>query len=93
MANLLYGSGLRLMECLRVQVKDVDFSYHQVLVRDGKGEKDRVIMLPLNVNAPLQRHGQDVKQLHARDLHEGFGAVYVPYALEPKDPQANREWA
>jgi site-specific recombinase XerD len=91
--ELLYGSGLRLMACLRVRVKDVDFSDNQVLVRDGKGAKDRVTMLPLNVNAPLQRHVQDVTQLHARDLPEGFGAVYVPYALEHKDPQANREWA
>jgi integron integrase len=82
MASLLYGSGLRLMECLRLPVKDVDFAYDQILVRDGKGGKDRVTVLPLNVKVPLQRHLQDVARLHAWDLKEGFGRVYMPYALE-----------
>jgi integron integrase len=93
MASLLYGSGLRLMECLRLRVKDVDFAYNQVVVRDGKGDKDRVTVLPLNVKVPLQRHLQDVEKLHARDLEEGFGRVYLPYALERKYQNANREWA
>ena len=61
MASLLYGSGLRLMECLRLRVKDVDFTYNQIVVRDGKGDKDRVTVLPLNVKVPLQRHLQDVE--------------------------------
>jgi integron integrase len=92
MANLLYGSGLRLMECIRLRVKDVDFAYHHVVVRNGKGDKDRVTMLPLNVKNPLQRHLQEVKELYERDLTEGFGRVYLPYALERKYPQASREW-
>jgi integron integrase len=93
MASLLYGSGLRLMECLRLRVKDVDFAYNQISVRDGKGDKDRVTVLPLNVKVPLQRHLQNVARLHARDLEEGFGRVYMPYALERKYSNANREWA
>jgi site-specific recombinase XerD len=76
MANLLYGSGLRLMECIRLRVKDVDFSYNHIVVRDGKGDKDRVTMLPLNVKNSLHRHLQEVKTLHERDLTEGFGSVY-----------------
>jgi integron integrase len=92
MASLLYGSGLRLMECLRLRVKDVDFSYHQITVRDGKGEKDRVTMLPFNVKEPLQQHLQDVKHLHNREREEGFGNVYLPYALERKYPHASRDW-
>jgi integrase len=70
MASLLYGSGLRLMERLRLRVKDVDFAYNQIVVRDGKGDKDRVTVLPLNVKVPLQRHLQDVARLHARGLKE-----------------------
>jgi integron integrase len=92
MANLLYGSGLRLMECLRLRVKDVDFSYNHIVVRDGKGDKDRVTMLPLNVKNSLHRHLQEVKTIHERDLTEGFGSVYLPYGLERKYPHANREW-
>jgi len=92
MANLLYGSGLRLMECIRLRVKDVDFSYNHIVVRDGKGDKDRVTMLPLNVKNSLHRHLQEVKALHERDLTEGFGSVYLPYGLERKYPHANREW-
>ncbi|MBI1987231.1 MAG: integron integrase [Nitrospinae bacterium] len=93
MANLLYGSGLRLMECLRLRVKDIDFSYNQIVVRDGKGEKDRVTMLPLSLKDPLQRHLKEVKKLHQKDLNDGFGDVYLPYALERKYPNACREWA
>jgi integron integrase len=92
MANLLYGSGLRLMECIRLRVKDVDFSYNHIVVRDGKGDKDRVTMLPLNVKNSLHRHLQEVKTLHERHLTEGFGSVYLPYGLESKYPHANREW-
>jgi integron integrase len=93
MANLLYGSGLRLMECLRLRVKDIDFSYNQIVIRDGKGQKDRVTMLPMNVKTALQQHLKKAKTLHEKDIDEGFGEVYLPYALEKKYPQANREWA
>jgi integron integrase len=92
MASLLYGSGLRLMECTRWRVKDVDFAYNRIVVRNGKGDKDRVTVLPLNVKTPLQRHLQDVKALHDQDLGEGFGRVYLPYALERKYPNASGEW-
>jgi integron integrase len=92
MATLLYGSGLRLMECLRLRVKDVDFFYNQIVVRDGKGRRDRVTMLPQNIKTPLQRHLQDVHQLHAQDLQAGAGHVYLPYALERKYPHASHEW-
>ena len=92
MAKLLYGSGLRLMECLRLRVKDIDFAQRQIIVRDGKGEKDRVTMLPESLVAPLQDHLRSVERLHQEDLDRGFGAVYLPYALERKYPNANREW-
>jgi integron integrase len=92
MASLLYGSGLRLMECLRLRVKDLDFHYDQITVRDGKGGKDRVSVLPFSIKPPLQRHLIRVKALHARDLKEGFGQVYLPNALARKYQQADREW-
>ena len=92
MAKLLYGSGVRALECVRVLVKDVDFAQHILLVRDGKGEKDRITMLPETLVTPLQEHLVRVKQLHTTDLAEGYGAVYLPYALERKYPHANREW-
>jgi integron integrase len=82
-----------MMECIRLRVKDVDFAYNHIVVKDGKGDKDWFTMLPLNVKAPSERHLQDVKKLHDQDLGEGFGRVYLPYALEPKYPKANREWA
>ncbi len=92
MAKLLYGSGLRLMECVRLRVKDIDFEHRAIIVRDGKGEEDRVTMLPASVIAPLQEHLQHVKRLHEEDLAKGDGAVYLPYALERKYPNASREW-
>ena len=92
MAKLLYGSGLRLLECVRLRVKDIDFAQHLIVVREGKGEKDRVTMLPENVIVPLQEHLERVKHLHVKDLAEGYGAVYLPYALSVKYPNANREW-
>jgi integron integrase len=92
MASLLYGAGLRLLECLRLRVKDVDFSYYQITVREGKGAKDRVTMLPRNVKDPLQQHLAAVKQLHERELAEGYGSVYLPYALDRKYPEASRDW-
>jgi integron integrase len=93
MATLLYGSGLRLMECLRLRVKDLDFAYHQIVVRDGKGQQDRVTMLPQQVQEPLQHHLAAVKQLHEQDCQAGGGHVYLPYALERKDPNASGAWA
>jgi len=92
MARLLYGSGLRLMECLRLRVKDLDFDYRTITVRDGKGEQDRVTILPESLIVPLQDHLRIVKRTHEEDLARGYGAVYLPYALERKYPNANREW-
>lgn len=92
MAKLLYGSGLRLMECIRLRVKDVDFSYKQIIVRDGKGAKDRVTLLPEQVVDQLQFQFGKAKELHELDLNAGFGAVYLPFALERKYPKANLEW-
>jgi len=91
-ANLLYGAGLRLTEALRLRVKDLDFGYKQIVVRDGKGAKDRVSVLPEKLVAPLQEHLVRVRLLHAEDLRLGFGEVYLPFALERKYPNANREW-
>ena len=92
MASLLYGGGLRLMECVRLRVKDVDFEMRQVTVREGKGFKDRVTMLPESSIAPLQSHLARVWALHDEDVAEGYGAVYLPYALEKKYPNAAKEW-
>ena len=92
MVNLLYGSGLRLMECVRLRVKDLDFGYRQITVREGKGGKDRVTMLPEALNEPIERHLRKVKALHEEDLAEGFGTVHLPHALERKYPNAHREW-
>ena len=92
MAKLLYGSGLRLMECVRLRVKDLDFAQQQIIVRDGKGQKDRVTMLPAQLIEPLQTHLLQVKQLHDDDLAKGHGEVWLPDALERKYPNAAREW-
>jgi integron integrase len=92
MASLLYGAGLRLMECLRLRVKDIDLASHQVLLREGKGNKDRRTMLPAAVQEPLTAHLEHVRQWHQDDLAQGFGRVYVPNALQRKYPHANREW-
>jgi integron integrase len=92
MAALLYGSGLRLMECVRLRVKDVDFGYLRIMVRDGKGGKDRITMLPVKLAEPLRQHLIKVQVQHEQDLEEGFGAVYLPDALARKYPKAAREW-
>jgi integron integrase len=92
MAQLLYGSGLRLMECVRLRVKDVDFERGAIMVRDGKGQKDRITMLPRAAEAPLQRHLRHVRLLHDEDLRLGFGSVYLPFALAKRYPSAAREW-
>jgi len=92
MAGLLYGSGLRLMECVRLRVKDVDFAYARIIVRDAKGGKDRVTMLPVNLAAALQRHLAKVKAQHEEDLEDGFGEVQLPHALERKHKAAAKSW-
>jgi integron integrase len=93
MASLLYGAGLRQIECLQLRVKDVDFAYRQVLVRDAKGAKDRVTMLPEHSVQPLQAHLGRVRMLHQRDLAAGHGEVSLPFALARKYPNAAREWS
>jgi integron integrase len=93
MASLLYGSGLRLMECVRLRVKDVDFQYRQITVRDGKGQKDRVTMLSESSSAVLKHHLERVRLMHKKDLADGYGQTYLPYALERKYKNASREWA
>lgn len=92
MAYLMYGSGLRLMECVRLRIKDVDFDYHQITVRDGKGAKDRVTMLPKVIVEALRQRIAKMKVLHAQDLAEGFGDVYLPYALDRKYPNTAKEF-
>ena len=89
---LMYGSGLRLMECLRLRVKDLDFASRQITVRSGKGQKDRLTMMPESVISPLKTHLQRVKSLHEKDLAEGFGSVRLPGALRRKYPNADKEW-
>ncbi|MCX7109803.1 MAG: integron integrase [Proteobacteria bacterium] len=91
-ARLLYGTGMRLMECMRLRVKDVEFERHELIVRDGKGSKDRMTMLPDSLAGPLKAHMARVKALHQEDLQAGYGSVYLPYALEKKYPNAGREW-
>lgn len=90
--SLLYGSGLRVSEALRLRVKDIDFGYRQILVRDGKGAKDRVTILPAALLEPLRDHLVRVRHLHAQDLSEGYGEVHLPFALARKYPQAGRDW-
>jgi len=92
MAALLYGAGLRLLECCRLRVKDVDFSRGEILVRDGKGARDRVTLLPAAVATPLAAHLRRMRVQHERDLREGLGSVELPLALERKYPRAAFEW-
>jgi integron integrase len=91
-ASLLFGSGLRLFECLQLRFKDIDFTKNQIVVRDGKGQKDRVTLLPESVKEPLLSHLRNVYRLHQRDLREGAGRVVLPFALARKYPNADREW-
>ncbi|MFH1007292.1 MAG: integron integrase [Candidatus Latescibacterota bacterium] len=92
MASLIYGAGLRLMECLRLPVQDIDFCSNEILVRDGKGGKDRVTMLPESLRKPLQDHLRRVKRIHDKDLADGWGRVQLPDALGRKYPNSPTEW-
>jgi integrase len=91
-SQLLYGSGLRLSEGLQLRVKDVDFAQQQLVIRDTKGKESRVTMLPTRIVEPLQAHLQTVRQLHHQDLARGYGSVYLPFALERKYLNADRQW-
>lgn len=93
MAKLLYGSGLRLMECLRLRVQDLDFGMNELTVRDGKGGNDRITLFPEPLREVLRTHLERVKILHQQDLAAGYGRVYLPHALARKYPNAEREWA
>ena len=90
--KLLYGCGVRGIECVRLRVKDIDFEMNQIVVRDGKGQKDRVTMLPEDVKLVLQEHLKYVKKVHEKDLSQGFGSVYLPNALAKKYKNAPKEW-
>src|SRR5690606_30453976 len=90
--SLLYGSGLRLMECLRLRVNDVDFEQRSNTVRSGKGGRDRITMLPDSLNAALALHLESVRRLHDRDLADGFGKTHLPFALASKYPAAASSW-
>ena len=91
-AELLYGTGMRIMEAVRLRVKDVDLERREILVRDGKGAKDRVTVLPDRLVGPLRRQLRETERLHALDLQDGCGAVWLPFALERKYPNACRDW-
>lgn len=92
-AQLMYGTGLRLLEALRLRVKDVEFARREIIVREGKGNKDRVTVLPENLIAPLQAQLQKARALHEKDLEAGLGRVWLPHALAVKYPNADRAWA
>jgi len=92
MVQIMYGSGLRLMECLRLRIKDIDFGNRSLIVYDGKGGDDRFTMLPESIIAPLQEHLEQVRVIHQKDLAKGFGSVYMPFGLEKKYPSAHKQW-
>lgn len=92
MASLMYGSGLRLMECLRLRIQDLDFSRNEILVRNGKGAKDRITMLPGSLKKPLQDHLKKIKSIYESDIFDGWGSVLLPDAIDRKYPNAPKEW-
>lgn len=92
MASLMYGGGLRLMECLRLRIQDLDFERREIIIRDGKGGKDRRTMLPESLVTPLKAHLEEVRKIHLKDLADGWGRVELPHALERKYPNAPGEW-
>ena len=91
-ASLLYGSGLRVIEAMRLRVQDIDFARHQLIIRQAKGAKDRMTILPEQLRDPLHQHLAKVRSIHEADLSEGYGRVYLPFALSRKYPHAEREW-
>ena len=92
LASLMYGTGMRVLEALRLRVKDVEFERREILIREGKGNKDRVTVLPENLMLPLQEHIAASRRLHTKDLSEGYGAVFLPHAFAAKDPAAALSW-
>lgn len=92
MASLIYGTGMRLMDCMRLRVKDIDFGYRQIVIREGKGKKDRIVPLPERLITTLKVHLEEVRILHQKDLEQGFGEVHLPGALDRKYPGAPKEW-
>lgn len=91
-ASLLYGTGMRVSEALRLRINDIDFDYSQITIRKGKGDKDRVTILPDRLKDPLAHHLAEVKLLHDRDIRKGYGHTWLPYALDRKFPNADRDW-
>ena len=91
MANLLYGCGMRLLECIRLRIFDIDFEYNHIFIRNAKGNKDRVVPLPPSLIAALRKQISDVEKTHDKDLEKGFGEVYMPFALSRKYPNAAKE--
>lgn len=91
-AQVMYGGGLRVMECMRLRIKDIDFDNRQIIVRDGKGENDRFTILSESLIQPLQLHISYVRSLHEKDIADGYGSVHLPYALERKYQNANKDW-
>ncbi|MDY6974123.1 MAG: integron integrase [Thermodesulfobacteriota bacterium] len=91
--KLIYASGIRVTECVRLRIKDLDFGNHSLIVRSGKGDKDRLTLLPEFLHKPLTEHLNKIKEIHGRDFANGHGAVFLPEALERKYPNANKEWA
>ena len=92
MIELFYGTGMRLLEVCRLRIKDIDFERRQIIVRDGKGEKDRAVLLPTRCETTLRKQMASTRQLHEQDLAAGFGSVWLPYAIAEKYPAAGREW-
>jgi len=92
LVQIMYGSGLRLMECLRLRVKDLDFENRSIIVYDGKGGDDRLTVMPESIITPLKQHLEHVRAVHHRDISAGFGSVYLPFALERKYPAAHKQW-
>jgi integron integrase len=90
--RLIYGTGMRILECMRLRIKDIEFERGEILIREAKGFKDRITMLPKSLERPLQEHLARVKLLHEQDLRDGYGQVFLPYALERKYPNAGRSW-
>ena len=92
MVQIMYGSGLRLMECLRLRIKDIDFENHRILVYDGKGGDDRVTMLPDSIITSLREHLQKIRTIHQKDISAGHGSVCMPFGLDKKYPAAHKQW-